>query len=131
MKKVGLDGLLRVSDIITLHLPHTSGTHHLVSRREMGLMKDGVYIVNTARGKVVDQEALVEALREGKVAGAALDVFEEEPLDPGDALASMDNVILTPHFGASSLEAMRRMAVQVADGVLKVLNGEEPDHPVA
>lgn len=130
MKKVELDGLLRVSDIITLHLPHTPGTHHLVSRREIGLMKDGVYIVNTARGKVVDQEALVKALREGKVAGAALDVFEEEPLDPGDALASMDNVILTPHLGASSLEAMRRMAVQVAEGVLKVLNGEEPDHPV-
>ncbi len=130
MKKVELDGLLRVSDIITLHLPHTPGTHHLVSRREMELMKDGVYIVNTARGKVVDQEALVEALREGKVAGAALDVFEEEPLDPGDSLVSMDNVILTPHLGASSLEAMRRMAVQVVEGVLKVLKGEEPDHPV-
>jgi len=93
-------------------------------------MKDGVFIVNTARGRIIDQESLVEALRRGKVAGAALDVFEVEPLGPGDPLASMDNVILTPHLGASSNEAMRRMAVQVAEGVLKALRGEAPDNPV-
>ena len=93
-------------------------------------MREGVYITNTARGRVIDQDALTEALRGGKVAGAALDVFESEPLDPEGPLASMDNVILTPHLGASSNEAMRRMAVQVAEGALKALRGETPDHPV-
>ncbi|MFB0557949.1 MAG: 2-hydroxyacid dehydrogenase, partial [Candidatus Bathyarchaeia archaeon] len=130
IRKVELDSLLGRSDIITLHLPYTPKTHHMISRREMGLMKDGVYIVNTARGKVMDQEALIEVLKVGKVAGAALDVFEVEPLDPESPLASMDNIILTPHLGASSMEAMRRMAIQVAEGVLKVLRGEAPDYPV-
>ena len=130
IEKVGLDSLLRKADIITLHTPYTPQTHHLISEREIELMKEGTYIVNTARGRIIDQESLVEALRRGKVAGAALDVFEAEPLDPGDPLASMDNVILTPHLGASSNEAMRRMAVQVAEGVLKALRGEAPDNPV-
>jgi phosphoglycerate dehydrogenase-like enzyme len=130
IERVGLDDLLRSSDIITLHLPYTPGTHHLISRREIGMMRDGARVVNTARGRIIDQEALVEALGRGKVAGAALDVFEEEPLDPGSPLASIDNVILTPHLGASSNEAMERMAVQVAEGALKVLRGAAPDNPV-
>jgi len=130
VKRVDLDTLLRESDIITLHTPLTPGTRGLLSRREFNLMKDGVYLVNTARGKVIDQRALVEALKAGKVAGAALDVFEEEPLDPEDPLASMDNVILTPHLGASSREAMRRMAVQVAEEVMEVLRGGVPESPV-
>lgn len=130
IKKVELDRLLRSSDVITLHLPYAPETHHLISRKQMGIMKGGVYIVNTARGKVIDQGALIEALKDGRVAGAALDVFEVEPLDPESPLASMDNVILTPHLGASSNEAMRRMAIQVAEGILKVLRGEQPDHQV-
>lgn len=130
IERVGLDDLLQRSDIITLHLPYMPATHHLISHREIGMMREGVRIVNTARGRIIDQEALVKALMRGKVAGAALDVFEEEPLDPGCPLASMDNVILTPHLGASSNEAMERMAVQVAEGVLKVLVGEAPDNPV-
>jgi len=130
MEKAELDTLLRESDVITLHVPYMPETHHLISDREIGLMREGVYIVNTARGRVIDQDALTEALRGGKVAGAALDVFEAEPLDPEGPLASMDNVILTPHLGASSNEAMMRMAVQVAEGALKVLRGEAPDHPV-
>jgi D-3-phosphoglycerate dehydrogenase len=131
VERVTFDELLRRSDIVTLSIPYTPETHHLLSRREFKRMRDSVYIVNTARGRIIDQEALVTALQEGKVAGAALDVFEVEPLDPRSPLASMDNVILTPHLGASSLEAMRRMAVQVAEGVLKVLRGEMPDNPVA
>jgi len=126
-----LDELVRRSDIISLSLPHTPETHHLISRERIEAMKNGVYIVNTARGKIVDEEALIEALESGKVAQAALDVFEAEPLDTGSPLASMDNVVLTPHLAASSEEAMMRMAVQVAEGVLKVLRGEAPDHPVA
>ena len=127
---VSLEQLLRRSDIVSLHVPHSPETYHMLSSAEFEMMKDGVYIVNSARGKIIDQAVLVEALKSGKVAGAALDVFEVEPLPRGDPLASMDNVILAPHLGASSQEAMWRMATQVADGVFKVLNGERPDHPV-
>jgi D-3-phosphoglycerate dehydrogenase len=130
IERVAIEELLSRSDIVTLHVPYTSETHHIISGEEIGMMRDGAFIVNTARGRIIDQGALVEALRREKVAGAALDVFEEEPLDPGSPLASMDNVILTPHLGASSVEAMERMAVQVAYGVLKVLRNEAPDHPV-
>ena len=130
MEYASLRELLSRSDIISIHVPHTPKTFHMLSSAEFELMKDGVYIVNSARGKIIDQGVLVEALRSGKVAGAALDVFEVEPLPEGDPLASMDNVILAPHLGASSQEAMWRMATQVADGVFKVLNGEKPDHPV-
>lgn len=125
-----LDELLSLSDVISLHVPGTPETHHLLGERALALMKDGVLIVNTARGRVIDQEALIRALRSGKVAGAALDLFEREPLDPSDELAGMDNVILTPHLSASSLEGMQRMAVQVAEGVLAVFRGERPKHPV-
>jgi D-3-phosphoglycerate dehydrogenase len=125
-----LDALLERSDIISLSRPYTQETHHLIDAKRIASMKDGVYIVNTARGRVINQKALVEALRSGKVAAAGLDVFEEEPLNPRSPLASMDNVVLTPHLAASSEEAMERMAIQVAEGVLKVLNGEAPDYPV-
>jgi D-3-phosphoglycerate dehydrogenase len=125
-----LDSLLERSDIISLNLPYTRETHHLIDSKRIAAMKDGVYIVNTARGRIIDQTALVDALKSGKIAAAGLDVFEEEPLDPGSPLASMDNVVLTPHLAASSEEAMERMAVQVAEGVIKVLNGEAPDYPV-
>ena len=128
--RVDLDTLFRSSDIITLHTPHTPQTRNLVSKRAFNLMKDRVYLVNTARGKIIDQPALIDALKKGKVAGAALDVFEEEPLKPSNPLASMDNVILTPHLAASSREAMRRMAVQVAEGVMAVLRGGIPESPV-
>jgi len=125
-----MDELLSLSDVISLHVPGTPETHHLLGERALALMKDGVLIVNTARGRVIDQEALIRALRSGKVAGAALDLFEREPLDPSDELAGMDNVILTPHLSASSLEGMQRMAAQVAEGVLAVFRGERPKHPV-
>ena len=128
--RVDLDTLFRSSDIITLPTPHIPQTRNLVSKRAFNLMKDGVYLVNTARGKIIDQPALIDALKKGKVAGAALDVFEEEPLDPSNPLTSMDNVILTPHLAASSREAMRRMAVQVAEGVMAVLRGGIPESPV-
>ena len=125
-----LNSLIERSDIISLSLPYTRETHHLIDASKISAMKDGVYIVNTARGRIIDQAALVEALKSGKISGAGLDVFEEEPLDPGSPLASMDNVVLTPHLAASSEEAMERMAAQVAEGVLKVLQGEAPDYPV-
>ncbi|MBS7629687.1 phosphoglycerate dehydrogenase, partial [Candidatus Bathyarchaeota archaeon] len=88
------------------------------------------YLVNTARGKIVNQKALIESLREGRIAGAALDVFEEEPIEPPNPLLHMDNVILTPHIAASSLEAMKRMAVQVSEGVVKMLRGETVENVI-
>jgi D-3-phosphoglycerate dehydrogenase len=125
-----LDELLRRSDIISLHLPGTADTHHIIGERELGLMKEGVIIVNTARGRVIDEEAMTVALKSGKIRAAALDVFEKEPLPVDSPLRTMDNVILTPHLGASNLEGMQRMAVQVAEGVYKVLTGRRPDNPV-
>jgi D-3-phosphoglycerate dehydrogenase len=126
-----LDDLLSRSDIISLHVPGTSETHHMIGPREFGLMKQGVIVVNMARGRVIDQEALLDALMTDRVAGAALDVFEVEPLDPAHPLTAMDNVILTPHLGASSLEGMQRMATQVAQGILDILDGKEPQNRVA
>ena len=130
LEYAGLETILDQSDIITLHIPYTHETHGLISGREFGLMKNGVQIVNTARGGIIDNNALVEALRTGKVAGAAIDVFDSEPIDASDPLLSMDNVILTPHISASSREAMERMAVQVAEDVLQTLRDETPRNTV-
>ncbi len=135
-KEIGLEwaelrDLLARSDIISLHVPGTAETHHLIGPEELGLLKRGAMIVNTARGRVVDEAALVEALRSGRIAAAALDVFEQEPLRPDNSLLAMGNVVLAPHLGASSLEAMQRMATQVAQGVLDALEGREPKNRVA
>jgi glyoxylate reductase len=124
------DELLKNSDIISLHIPGTPETYHLLGEKEIGLMKKGVRIVNTSRGRIIDQEALEKGLKSGKINAAALDVFEEEPLDPLNPLCEMDNVILTPHIGASNLEGMQRMATQVAECVLKVLKGGRPNNVV-
>ncbi|MFH0850548.1 MAG: NAD(P)-dependent oxidoreductase, partial [Candidatus Bathyarchaeota archaeon] len=127
---MNLDELLRRSGIISLHLPGTADTHHIIGERELSLMKEGVIIVNTARGRVIDEEAMTRALESGKIRAAALDVFEKEPLPVDSPLRTMDNVILTPHLGASNLEGMQRMAIQVAEGVYNVLTGRRPDNPV-
>ena len=127
---MGLNELLGASDVVSLHVPGTPETHRLIGEREIGLMKDGVILVNMARGRVVDEAAMIEALESGKIKAAALDVFEEEPIGADNPLLGMDNVILTPHLGACNLEGMIRMALQVADGVLKTIKGEKPDNPV-
>ncbi len=129
-KWLELDDLLSESDIISLHIPATSETRHIIGEEQLEKMKDGAYIVNTARGRVIDEEALIKALRRHKIKAAALDVFEKEPLPTDSPLCEMDNVILTPHLGASNLEGMQRMAVQVAEGVLKAIQGEEPENRV-
>jgi D-3-phosphoglycerate dehydrogenase len=130
IRRVDLDDLLSASDVITFHTPLTAETHRLISHREFGRMKKGVYLVNTARGKILDEEALIEALRSGKAAGAALDVFEEEPPRADNLLLGLENVVLTPHIGASSREAMRRIAIQSAEGILKIFRGEAPPNIV-
>ncbi len=125
-----LDDLLRESELISLHIPATPETRKIIDAGRIESMRDGVYIVNTARGKIIDEEALIKALQSGKVKAAALDVFENEPLGTDSPLCSMDNVILTPHLSASNVAGMIRMAVQVAEGVLKTIKGGRPDNPV-
>lgn len=120
---VSLEKLCREADIITLHTPLTSKTRHIIGARELAMMKDGVRIINCARGGLIDEKSLYEALKSGKVAGAALDVFEDEPATD-NPLFDLDNVIVTPHLGASTLEAQVNVAVQVAEQVIAVLEGE-------
>jgi len=113
--------LLKTSDIITLHVPLTPETHHMISHNEFKTMRTGAYVVNTSRGAVVDEKAMYEALTSGKAAGAALDVFESEPLALDCPLIKLKNVILTPHLATSSDETLRRMAVTLAEEVIRVL----------
>lgn len=120
---VELPQLLQQSDFITVHLPLTKDTHHLISDREFDIMKDGVRILNVARGGIIDEQALLNALKSGKVAGAAIDVFEKEPMTESPLFA-MDNVIVTPHLGASTEEAQINVAVDVAEEIIRALRGD-------
>ncbi len=115
--------LLERSDFITVHTPLTDETRHIISDAEFGLMKKGVRIVNCARGGIIDEKALVAAIKEGKAAGAALDVFEEEPPSPDNELLKLDNIVITPHLGASTEEAQVNVAIEVAEIVRDALLG--------
>ncbi len=126
---VPLETLLARADFISIHVPANASTHHLVGRRELALVKPGCRIVNCARGEVLDEDALLDALEEGKVAGAALDVFGTEP-PTNERLLRNRRVILTPHIGGSTAEARSRVGLEVARQVLRVLAGEAPAHRV-
>ena len=125
-----LGQLLRESDIVSVHLPLTSETRGMIGKRELAIMKKGAYLINTSRGEVVDDVALAEALMEGRIAGAALDVFCREPPDFSDPLFQLDNVTFTPHVGAYTLEAVRKMDLISAENIVKVFHGQEPDYVV-
>ncbi len=116
-----LDDLYARADIITVHVPLMKETYHLINAESFAKMKEGVLFINCARGGIVDEMALYEAMRSGKVAGAALDVFEKEPPDPDHPLFTMENFICTPHLGASTLEAQKNVAVAVASQVVDFL----------
>jgi len=119
-KYVDLDTLLRESDFVTLHVPLIPGTKHMISKRELELMKPTAVLINTSRGGVVDEGALAEALRTGKITGACLDVYEREP--PRDSpLLKLPNVVLTPHLGASTREAQRDAAIIIAQKIKEAL----------
>jgi len=118
---VSLDELLANSDFITIHTPLTKETYHLLNKEAFEKMKDGVYIINCARGGIIDEEALYEAIVSGKVAGAALDVFEQEPVPPDHKLLKLEQVIATPHLGASTVEAQKVVAVEIAKQVVDYL----------
>jgi D-3-phosphoglycerate dehydrogenase / 2-oxoglutarate reductase len=118
IESTGLDDLLQRSDFISFHLPLTPESKNMISDAQFGKMKKGVVIVNCSRGGVVSESALIKALDEGIVAGAAVDVFEKEPLDPASALRKHDKLILTPHLGASSKEGQARVSAEVAKVII-------------
>jgi D-3-phosphoglycerate dehydrogenase / 2-oxoglutarate reductase len=130
MSFLPLHSLLRVSDVISVHVPLTSDTRGLIGRGEISLMKKGAYIVNTARGGIVDTDALAEGLRSGHIAGAAVDVFDTEPPDFSSPLFSVERIIMTPHIGAYTIEAIRRMDRIAAENIVKGLHGEIPEYVV-
>lgn len=119
--------LLQQANVVTLHLPLTSQTRHAMNAQSIGWMKKSALLINTARGGVVDTHALINALRKGELAGAALDVFEEEPLPRNHPLQSMAQVLLSPHLAGSTVEAQEAMGELVARQVLQVLKGEWPE----
>ncbi|MDI3547968.1 MAG: glyoxylate reductase [Halanaerobiales bacterium] len=119
-----LENLLQEADFVTIHVPLMPETEHLIGEKELKLMKKTAYLINTARGPIVDERALVKALKNNEIAGAGLDVYEEEPeLAPG--LTELDNVILAPHIASASIETRTKMAVIAAKNLLAGLKGEE------
>jgi glyoxylate reductase len=124
-----LDDLLREADVVSLHCPLTTATRHLIDERRLGLMKPTAFLVNTARGPIVDEAALVRALKDGAIAGAGLDVFEREPeVDPG--LLGCANVVMVPHLGSATSETRTEMALLAARNAIAVVAGEPPLTPV-
>lgn len=122
--------VLKVADVVSVHVPLLPDTHHLIDAARLALMKKEAYLINTSRGPIVDEDALVEVLRDGRIRGAGLDVFEDEPaLAPG--LAELENAVLTPHIASASVETREAMGVLAAESILAVLRGEEPAHRVA
>jgi len=126
IRMVDLATLLRTSDVVSVHVTLTSETRHMLGEAELRLMQPHAYLVNTARGGALDEQALYRVLRDGVIAGAALDVFEEEPLALESPLRTLDNVILTPHMIGHSRELMAALPPAAAENVLRVLQGEPP-----
>ncbi|HEU4341125.1 MAG TPA: hydroxyacid dehydrogenase [Candidatus Binatia bacterium] len=127
---VGLEDLLKECDFVTIHCPLTLETKGMVGEQEIARMKPSAYLINAARGGIVDEKALYRALTEKRIAGAALDVVENEPPEKDHPLFQLDNVIFTPHIGAATLEASKRGEWGAAEEVVRVLEGKKPKNPV-
>ena len=128
-RKVVLDDLLHLSDYVSIHLPLLPTTQRIINAAALYKMKRTAFLINTSRGQVVDQAALIQALQEGWIAGAGLDVYDPEPLPPDNPLLTMDNVVLSPHMAAHTDEALFRMAMVIED-VLNVIEGRPVQNPV-
>lgn len=124
-RKVGVAELLRQSDFVSVHVPLLQSTHHLINDTSLATMKKSAYLINTSRGPVVDEAALARALQDGVIAGAALDVFENEP-DVHPDLLKLDNVVLTPHIASATIETRSRMATMAAQNLIDGLQGRRP-----
>jgi glyoxylate reductase len=129
-KKVDMDTLLRESDFVSIHVPLMKETYHLINEEKLKLMKKTAYLINNSRGPVVDEKALYKALKEGRIAGAALDVFEQEPTPLDNPLLKLDNVVVAPHISSASYETRSRMAEMVAENLVAFFNGEKPPNLV-
>lgn len=128
-RRVELDELLRASDVVSLHVPMRVENKHLIDARRLGMLKRSAILVNTARGAIIDEAALVQTLRDRRIAAAGLDVFEREPaLQPG--LTELDNVVLLPHLGSATHATREKMAEMAAQNIIACLSGGEPPHPV-
>ncbi len=123
---VSLETLLRESDIVSLHAPVTPETQNLLSRERLALLKPSAYVVNTARAALTDEDALYAMLRDGRLAGAALDVLTDEPLQPGNRFLGLPNVIVTPHIGGATVDVVRHQSEIVVDAIERWLRGERP-----
>jgi glyoxylate reductase len=129
-KKVDMDTLLKESDFVSIHVPLMKETHHLINAEKLKLMKKTAYLVNNSRGPVVDEKALYEALKKGQIAGAGLDVFEQEPTPLDNPLLKLDNVVVAPHISSASLETRSKMSEMVAENLVSFFQGKRPPNLV-
>ena len=129
-KRVDINTLLRRSDFVSVHVPLTKETYHMINEEKLRLMKKTAYVINNSRGAVIDENALYRALKEGWIAGAGLDVFEQEPTPLGNPLLSLDNVVAAPHISSSSHETRSRMAKIVAENLIAFFEGRIPPNLV-
>jgi glyoxylate reductase len=129
-KKVDMDTLLKESDFVSIHVPLMKETYHLINEEKLKLMKKTAYLINNSRGPVVDEKALYQALKEGRIAGAALDVFEQEPTPLDNPLLKLDNVVVAPHISSASYETRSRMAEMVAENLVALFEGKKPPNLV-
>lgn len=125
-----LDDLLRVSDVVSVHVPLTDETRHLLDAERLALLPEGAIVVNTARGAVIDEAALIAALESGRLGGAGLDVFEEEPVDPGNPLLAMDNVVVMPHVAWLTGETWERYFAVAVENCRRLMRGDDLLHRV-
>lgn len=124
-----LPDLLKQADFVTVHVPLLPATHHLIGAKELGIMKENAILINTSRGPVVDEHSLVEALKAKKIAGAGMDVFEEEP-HLADGLVDLPNIVLTPHIASATNEARNAMSRIAAENIIAALSGKQPPNAV-
>lgn len=130
LRYVPLETLLKTSDVISLHVPLTDSNRHMIGAEEISQMKDGAILVNTARGGLVDDQALAEAVRSGKLAGAGLDVVENEPLKEDDILLTTPGIVVTPHVGGGTADIGDEILPMLAKEIERVINGQMPEHAV-
>jgi glyoxylate reductase len=130
IKFADLETILKESDFITIHVPLTEKTVSLIGEKQLNLMKKTAVLVNTSRGPIVDDNALYKALREGRIAGAGLDVFKKEPIEMSNPLLELDNIVLLPHIGSASVETRTKMAVMAVENAVAVLKGKVPPNLV-
>lgn len=125
-KRVDLETLMRESDIVTVHARVTPETKGMITRKHFEMMKETAYFINTARAAIIDEDALFDVLKKGKIAGAGLDVFIKDPIESGDRFLTLDNVVATPHIGGNTVDTVKRQSKMIAEDIDRYLTGKEP-----